>query len=77
MAGDGFHHQQPGLESTLRVRPISPPLGHRGILQTGQAEPQARQFPGPQRQCGEMAGLHGSDGLCAAAIHGASFGMGA
>ena len=27
-----FHHQQHGVESEFGVRPLSPPLGHRGIF---------------------------------------------
>ena len=58
------------------MRPLPPPLGHRGVFQTGQAEPQAWQFPWTQRQRGEMAGLHGTVSLCAAAIHGAPINVG-
>ena len=47
------------------------------VFQTSQTESQAGQLPRSQCQRGEVAGLHGTAGVCAAALHGAPVGMGA
>jgi hypothetical protein len=51
-------------------------LGHRSLLQTGQAKPEAEQFSGSQCPCRAVAGLHGTVGLCATSISGLSFRVG-
>lgn len=76
VAGDGLPHQQPLVEPGQRLRPVPPPLRHRGVLQAGQTTPEALRLPGPQRQRGALAGLCLAAGIHAAGVHGASFRLG-
>src|SRR6266566_6893370 len=60
MAADGVFVGQPAMERADDRRSVSVPMGNRSVFQRDQANPPIGRLPGPQCQCGALAGMDGA-----------------